>query len=1002
MAKDITKISIRDIYEAYRKLKNYFYYDNTSLTIRYKIAEYEQQFYGTHKQNFDNLFENAMSGVLRIVNDEDRNNYLLNSLLEKVSFKYVTKSVDKPERNAESERLITNRPQEDCIYVSKLNMLIDAPIEIHIISMLWLMFVGWHFKRVLEGHNYAYLFDCDENDDELQHGLQLFKPYYIGYQKWRDTALDTASWLLDQKKDASILCLDIQRYYYSVRLNVISLLTDVNQKFDVGVDLENKVIKRLNQLIQLINLTYTQVTRQYIEDSLKVNKEELNNGQTILPVGLLSSAVLGNLYLCDFDANIVKELNPVYYGRYVDDMLFVFSDRKIRYPETITNFMKVFTQRNILNEKGKGADMFYEFSGRYKTLKVQGEKVVLQHFYHDESRAAINKFRQNIDRQRSEFRFLPDEDCIDKEFDSDAFSLQYSDSIQKLRSLQGFSEDRFGASKFLASKIFMACALKSKSESKKAMERTCRQILNFFKGKVCIDFCTLWEKVATYFFIIDNSVALRKFVKQAVKAIDHIQGKNIPNDWVDVYKEHLREQLMLAVAQPYALHLEFKVTGFLIGQNDNCKKKAQHLRHSNMFRHNLLGVQGINYTDTLFNEEANLFDYSTEIGKVGQEVLSKLAPRHFRYDEANLLAIYACLANSKATEANVMQQEIAEKTDELFKNINYDWYGVFVKNKTYIEQYVQPVNVKYEENDRTWFVTIADKYWEGNVEKRVAIANMKVSDKQVECSMLKKADLSIERRNTLFDIINQAAKEKCDILVLPELSVPHQWLDLLVGQSKRHNMAIVAGLEYYHGKESIIYNSVATILPLRMEHVNTATINIRVKNHYSPLEKKLLKGYRYKIPEFKPSLYCLFHWRKVYFSVYNCFELANISDRSLFKSKVDFIVATELNKDVNYYADIAGSWVRDIHCYFVQVNTSHYGDSCIVQPTKTETSKIVTVKGGCNSTILVENLNIEKLRSFQFKEHFTQMDDKTYKLTPPNFDIENVRKRIENEPLFIF
>ena len=38
-------ITRHKIYEAYRKLKNYFYYDdNTSLTIRYKIAEFSHYF----------------------------------------------------------------------------------------------------------------------------------------------------------------------------------------------------------------------------------------------------------------------------------------------------------------------------------------------------------------------------------------------------------------------------------------------------------------------------------------------------------------------------------------------------------------------------------------------------------------------------------------------------------------------------------------------------------------------------------------------------------------------------------------------------------------------------------------------------------------------------------------------------------------------------------------------------------------------------------------------
>lgn len=78
------------------------------------------------------------------------------------------------------------------------------------------------------------------------------------------------------------------------------------------------------------------------------------------------------------------------------------------------------------------------------------------------------------------------------------------------------------------------------------------------------------------------------------------------------------------------------------------------------------------------------------------------------------------------------------------------------------------------------------------------------------------------------------------------------------------------------------------------------------------------------------------------------------------------------------------------------MNTSHYGDSCVIRPSKTETSRMVTVKGGKNSTILTEDLEIEALRAFQFKEHITQMDDHSYKVTPPDFSRENVGVRIED------
>lgn len=989
-----SKITIRDIYEAYRKLKNYYYYDNASLTIRYKIAEFEQRFYEDGAHGFEQNFEAAMSGVLAIVNGDDKDGEQMEGLLKQIGFTYITKSVERPEKDGDSERLIINKPLNTKIRVKKLNMLIDAPIEIHIISMLWTMFVGKHFRKLLEKNNYAYIFDYDEEDDDLHKGLQLFKPYYIGYKKWRDTALDTASWLLDHGKDASILCLDIRRYYYSARVNVTDLLNCLNGKHELGIDMQDSCVIRLCMLVQMINHCYTMVIASNVEEDLSVTEEDMKDGRTCLPVGLLSSAILGNLYLCDFDDEIVKELNPVYYGRYVDDILFVFSDRKLEKEKVIEKFMENFLDKKIL--KKQGAD--YVLTNGYKTLKVQGEKVVLQHFYHNGSRAAINQFRQNIDRQRSEFRFLPDEDVIDAEFDTDAISLQYSDSIQKLRSLQGFKEDKYGASQYLGSKVFTAVAMKERAGTKESRKKTSQQILNFFKWGVSINFCTLWEKVATYFFVTNDMPSLKRFISQTTETIDSIQAKDIPAEWVKQYKKDLKDLLELAVAMPYALAPELNVKYDVI---EKCKSKATCIRRANMFRHNLLGAPGINYTSVLKDNKANLFDWKTAYGEPEDKIMPYLSPRFFRYDEANLLAIGINMTKDTVTDGTKFQQLINDQTKNLFQKINYDWHNLYRTYKTY-KVSPEPIPLKSDVVDSTCFVDIKEDNWVGEANKRIAIANMKVSEKQVEQSMLKKPILSAKRRDALFDIINQAAKEECHVLVLPELSVPHQWLDLLVSQSKRHNMAIIAGLEYYHGKDDYVYNSVATILPFKTKNGGTTSVNLRIKNHYSPLEKKKLEGYRYKVPCTKPALYCLFHWRKIYFSVYNCFELANIYDRARFKSKVDLIVATELNKDVNYYADIAGSWVRDIHCYFIQVNTSHYGDSCIMQPSKTETSKMVVVKGGQNSTILVDDLEIDKLRSYQLKEHITQMDDKSFKLTPPDFSQGDVLIRIDDKPLDSF
>ena len=91
---------------------------------------------------------------------------------------------------------------------------------------------------------------------------------------------------------------------------------------------------------------------------------------------------------------------------------------------------------------------------------------------------------------------------------------------------------------------------------------------------------------------------------------------------------------------------------------------------------------------------------------------------------------------------------------------------------------------------------------------------------------------------------------------------------------------------------------ITAALPIRNEdEYKTCCLSIRCKNHYSPFEKKELIRAHHVIPE-EPTKYDLFRWRGVQFSIYNCYELANIEDRSIFKSEIDFLVACVLNKDI--------------------------------------------------------------------------------------------------------
>ena len=177
----------------------------------------------------------------------------------------------------------------------------------------------------------------------------------------------------------------------------------------------------------------------------------------------------------------------------------------------------------------------------------------------------------------------------------------------------------------------------------------------------------------------------------------------------------------------------------------------------------------------------------------------------------------------------------------------------------------------------------------------------------------------------------------------------------------------------------------------------SALISFHLKKHYAPIEKQEINGYRLK--EVIGKHYELYQWHDCYFPVYCCYELTSIVERAMFQSYADFLVAIEWNRDVNYYSNILESLSRDIHCYCVQVNSSNYGDSRITMPSKTEEKDIMRTKGGKNSTILVDEIDIKKIREFQLKDYNLQMKDKGFKTTPPGFDHKIVLDKIRGEKL---
>jgi len=1121
-------ISTHQVFNAYKKLKHYFFYDSSTLFVRQKIADFEDDFFKDgNKDDINHIKNKLFNRVNDVFKKIVLNNFPENEL-EIISLPKKIKD-NKSDLTTNSNRNAEGVEIEDFYYF------INPSVEVHILSTLWVMYAGRFLNCDLSESCYANKLDLnvDLEYEEPYENLKLFKPYFIQYQNWRDDAITKAESLLDEQKDVCILSLDIKDYYHSINISFESLKENIEiniQKYFKHKNLNDYKDKNLKISLKLTDILL-KIHEDYLKKLLIVKQDSKNRieNRYPLPIGLLSSCFLGNYFLKEFDQMVVENINPAFYGRYVDDLMFVFSDLQIKddkieisptlkflydnfYKKDVFNIVESDSRdqlfcldsagRFILKKSSSISDLIdkckEESSCKYKPfikeehiikeiidsltfsfknpysphcsddsfnvkdlgyekLIIKTSKTVLHFLKHNESRAVLNIFKKKLEKQRSEFRFLPDEDEISEQFDEEAFNLKYNDSENKFRSIEDFSENKYGASKFLAKKIFAV----SFGDKKEDDEVTDKQILTFFKESTGLKFYSLWEKVATYFVLRNSPENLIKFKRNIEFAIS--KANNIKNNYLKSFLDS-----SLAISLSLNPKLEFK---FLDAKErtelSDIFKLVIKFRQSNLFRVSLISIPGINFTNyihtqnNLVNNDFNrCFENKKDDIKL-DNLLCFLSPYYVPFHECNILKIISVV--STLSEDDVINTEIIESTEQKLSNedeFENDEDSLLDDNNLTqakanhledIDHKIDKINnipndafVWYFKCNYDWKVRkkkineIKDKYFKitshpiefngslknyevevlGEKEdtinsdlivkenKRIALANIKIDNSNVEKSYLGKPNLSKNRRKTIFRLLNEADELKSDMIIFPEVSIPYSWLRLLVERSHKRYMGIVAGLEHWINLNNIAFNFMVTILPFKIHDNTTSLIKIRLKNHYSPYEKHLLTGYRLLIPKdtlknYKMS-YDLFHWRNSYFSVYNCFELADIYHRSLFKSKVDFIVASELNKDTQYFSDIAGAWVRDVHSYFIQVNSSNYGDSRLIQPAGSFRKDLIQVKGGINSAVLVGDLDIKKIREFQFMEYHLQKDNiengkYDFKPTPPDFDKKNVKIRIENK-----
>lgn len=1039
---------VQQLKSAYRKFKAYSYYDNFGAINRGKLAIFEEKY---KLSLSDNFFEKFADDII----DENERKVLFDKLTDEIGVLCYPKSI-KPTLYSkdESEKCKTNNLgniPDNSNKIDRLNYFIDLDVKAHILGTLWILRSGWILDHRLhkncQGNRLSKeilskIESCEKNGTEyLELTPFLFEPYFKKYQLWRDDGLETIEKLLDKDENAIMLSLDFKEYYYTSTIDFSKLKNDIQKAKSklFKSKKSNKFQKNLNDaLTNFIKDIFEKYTNKF--ERSYYESRELNRHLPMIPIGFLPSLIISNWNLQAFDQTILDFLNPSYYGRYVDDILIVFKshpdsesfsqENLIVNPDQIIKkyFIEQYYDHNSNPEKKfnifrkEGNEYFlnnlHEREFRYKpnedhtvishyeNLRIQAKKLKIFRFNYNHSKALIENFKKEIYKNSSEFRLMHAEEKLYTNIGQKIFSIRYAESINKISSIESIKLNKFELSKTL-SWLIRSSIYKSDETSKNNI----KNIIDAFSGSKKIEYMILWEKLFEFLFITKKYEILSE---EITKINNKISELTIEEDNDSTYRflnsseKLLKNSLMKFLFYTYARVLSLRYVKkehlkninelFLestVYEKELSKKYVLSFLYKNSSMMDPLLLINYSPQEFKFLDDNNKFDLikpKSQIKKEKGNYFYFYYPRFIQFHEAT----FHCINEIIKSDIDLDKSSYLKKSTRLYNLTNG-----FI-DKTEPKDFSSIFKTNCETKCKCKFSDYSNvnvlKIKTGSINKKIVkigLINTLLEEKVLENSLKGDPNRSSKRLDKIAVIINEAIIKKVELLVMPEMYIPFEWLPGILDISRKHGMAMVFGIEPVINKNKV-GNYIGIALPSETDnHHKNCTFIMRLKNSYAPKEITEYKNHNLVPKTQRTCCYTLCIWNDLYFVPYYCYEIADIEHRSIFKSCCDVVIVSEYNKDTSYFTAIAESMSRDLFCYCIKVNSSEFGGTCILQPSNSENKYLVNLKGGIEDYVVTQNINIDKLRNHQIQAYASENKNTELKPKPPRFNYHIVRERMK-------
>lgn len=893
------------------------------------------------------------------------------------------------------------------------------PIDMHVVGALWMLKVGHLYDAALGPEAYGSRLRATDsripvNARETYTNLSLgsFRPYFEPFRKWRDNGLAAIRKALGEGKRVVAITADARQFYHRVSPDFL-----LHPDYLDATGLQGKV--------KGDHRRFTQALIGAVHAWASGTPLHARNPERGLPVGYPAARLIANVALTEFDRAIVRDVAPLYYGRYVDDVLLVLEDT-----ERFTSQAQVW--RTLIKRTGDILKLDKERGERSLKLKrsyletsdvrFAGDKQKTFLLEGNSGKDLVGCIERQVRERSSEWRSLPDlpdsvvkptSDAIGARGDdgeevdnlrrADALSARRAAFAMRLRDAEAFSQDLPPVAwaehrrRFFATVMTHVLSLPSLFDYDTYLPR----LVGLAVG------CGDYEAASALLDRLD--VVLTRIVQDCDI---RLLGQRTNNDLLQKWRIHLTRGLVEACAAAIPLQGETDRPGLrglvsrLIALADaNLPEELSHITIQELarrlFRHDLGRIpyrfRYFPYGDfrqvgrkPTVKEKRSPTDHGTQwIHDVVQDGVRSflVAIKGERSDTALPLALAFPTRPFLLPELFLVVPELLTEdppADVATWTVAFRGTG-HRRNAPKREGITIDVPLKGDS---------------GPV--RVALTSWYTSIESWKAAVVKMPDPDSDRYSRMNRLLNEvlACPTRPRYLVLPELAVPPQWFIRVAIKLASHGISLVSGVEYLHPTPKKVANQVWASLVTDFQGYRTFIVYRQDKQRAAVHEESELwtVGGKRLAPLVPLEAVPRIRHGDFFFSILVCSELTDVAHRAALRGQVDAIVVPEWNQDTDTFSSLVESAAADVHAYIIQCNHRDFGDTRIRGPARASWKRdIVRVKGGVCDYFVVGELDVEELRRFQ--SHVRSPSDTAngeakFKPVPDGFRMSPERRRL--------